>query len=111
MTCLSHDIFREVEWLYFILFFLSIKSHFTCSPVLSSAEEESWSSSGLLWLFAIPCALISLVRLLASLVYDPVAHDGCHLVEQSREDRMASNIQELGMERRAKSSVSKCDLL
>lgn len=98
MTCLSYDIFREVEW----LFFFSVKSHLTCSPVVSSAEEGSWSSSGLLWLFVIHCA---------SSVYDPVAHHGYQLVEQSRGDMMASNIWELGMDPSAKSTVSKYDLL
>lgn len=70
--------------------------------MVSSAEEGSWSSYGLLWLFVIHCA---------SSVYDPVAHDGYHLVEQSRGDMMASNIWELGMDTSAKSTVSKCDLL
>ena len=71
------------------------------SPVFSPEEKGSWSSSGLLWLFMIHCALISLAKLLASSVCDPVADDGDRLVEQSREDIMASNIQELGMEIRA----------
>lgn len=62
-------------------FFFSIKFIGKVSPVFSSAEEGSWSSSGLLWLFVIHCALISLVELLATSVCDPVADDEYCLVE------------------------------